>query len=67
MTMTVGSVAAQVMALRRMLDDPEQAHIAEDQMYIDVLRAIADGAADPAKLALVALAATEIDYERWYA
>ena len=47
--------------------DPECAHILEDTLYFDVLRAIADGVENPKKLAEIALKTKKIDFERWYA
>jgi restriction endonuclease Mrr len=47
--------------------DDQAAHELEDSLYIDVLRAIANGAENPSKLAKEALKAHEIDYTRWYA
>ena len=47
--------------------DPEAAHADEDALYLDTLRAIADGAENPQKLAKWALVAAGIPYTRWYA
>jgi len=45
--------------------DPEAAHSMEDKLYIDVLREIAEGASDPAKLAVAALATQDLKFDRW--
>jgi len=47
--------------------DSEKEHLAEDELYLDTLRAIADGAANPVELAAAALTAHELDFPRWYA
>ena len=48
--------------------DNEGAHIAEDELYMDVLKAIAEGRCDdPAACASEALKSDNIDFVRWYA
>jgi hypothetical protein len=47
--------------------DFETAHCLEDGLYIDVLTAIADGAANAQELAKEALKAAEMKHTRWYA
>jgi hypothetical protein len=64
---TPEQVCERVAAVAARMDDAEGAHLAEDAIYTDVLRAIADGHADPAALAVEALKAEELDYGRWYA
>jgi len=41
-------------------------HVLEDSLYLDVLKAIAEGAADVRKLAAAAIKASELNFERWY-
>lgn len=48
-------------------DDWEAAHSMEDNLYKDVLRAIANGASDPRALATMALVTEGIDFPRHYA
>jgi hypothetical protein len=48
-------------------DDPERAHVLEESLYLDVLRAIAHGAEDPQGLARLALIAQNLDFDRCYA
>jgi hypothetical protein len=43
------------------------AHADEDALYLDVLTAIANGAENPAELALAALKTRDIDFARWCA
>ena len=46
----------------------EGAHVLEDRLYEDVLRAIADGqCSDPAGCAREALKSNDFDFSRWYA
>lgn len=47
--------------------DPEAAHALEDDLWEDVLRAIAAGADEPEKLAREALLTQEVKFPRWYA
>jgi hypothetical protein len=47
--------------------DDEMAHAGEDQLYIDVLRAIVQDKAHAQELAKVALEAKEIEFFRWHA
>ena len=66
--MTLKEVTDRVAAIYRMRGDDEAAHGAEDKLYADVLRSIADGTAkDPAALAVVALTTSEFDFARWCA
>lgn len=54
--------------IRSMSHDPEKAHVLEDQLHTDVLRAIADRAEtvkDPVDWALTALATSSIEFPRW--
>ena len=41
-------------------------HVLEDALYLDVLKAIAEGAADVRKLAAAAIKASELEFGRWY-
>lgn len=66
-TLTVSEVDERVGDVAAVSHDSERAHNREDHMRRDVLRAIADGAPDPAALARAALATESIDFERWYA
>lgn len=47
--------------------DNEAAHQAEDALYLDILRAIADGDENPKFLATMAIATQNINFDRWYA
>lgn len=61
-------IALRVVQIGLIAGDPEAAHIAEDELYIDVLKAIADGTAtNPQDCALHALDARGLDFNRWYA
>lgn len=47
--------------------DPEQAHILEDQLHIEVLEYIASGkCSDPVKFSTEALKTQKIVFNRWY-
>lgn len=66
--MDEAAVLARVDKVRAIADDDEAAHQLEDELYIDVLTAIAKGAcADPAACARAALLVQEIQFSRWYA
>lgn len=66
---TVEDVRQAVQMVAGMAGDPESAHSAEDQLYIAVLKQIADrqipGGA--AAFAAEALLAAELDFPHWYA
>ncbi len=47
--------------------DPQYAHISEDELHEDVLRAIANGASNAAELAPEALVTSDAEFYRWYA
>jgi len=47
--------------------DPETAHSEEDGIHQDVLKAIAEGAKNPERLAAAALDTLKFDFSRWYA
>ena len=46
--------------------DSETCHIIEDEIWRDVLNAIADGVDNPRNLAKKALSTTRFNFERWY-
>jgi hypothetical protein len=53
--------------IRANAGDFEVAHAMQDDLYADVLNAIAHGAPNPAQLAAIALEAASIDFPRHYA
>jgi hypothetical protein len=63
--MTPGYVTARIEAIN--YGDPEEGHGQQDDLYLDVLRAIADGVDDPAGVAREALKAERPDFVKWYA
>lgn len=66
--MTPRKVKAEVGRIRKMADDDESAHCAEDDLYLNVLAAIAEGrCADPAACAAEAVKTKGIDFHRWHA
>lgn len=67
--LTLADVEARVQNVRETIAgaDAESAHCEEDQIYRDVLAAIAAGQRGAKELAAAALKASEIEYERWYA
>lgn len=57
---------AKIQALEKISD--EEAHSAEDHLYREVLRAIADGTvSNPRACADAALKTWEFEFSRWYA
>ncbi len=59
------SVSALVRVVKRLSKDPEVAHSLEDELYLDVLRAIAERRCeDPAKLARLALGTQDLAFAR---
>ncbi|WP_024427708.1 hypothetical protein [Bacillus safensis] len=63
--MTVDDVQERVEVIRQIALDDEAAHGMEDELYIDVLEAIANGADNPEKLAAEALKTQDIEFYRW--
>ncbi|SDL27933.1 hypothetical protein [Streptomyces indicus] len=66
--MDVSHVRQRVQAIGDAADDPEVAHLCEDELLADVLKAIAAGSTDDHARALAGEAprAQEIKFERWY-
>ncbi|MBA3834871.1 MAG: hypothetical protein H0X53_03300 [Sphingomonas sp.] len=64
--MTEDDVRQRVAKIDEIADMPEQAHMAEDRLYCDVLEAIAAGTDNPAGLARAALAARHLGLDRYY-
>lgn len=57
-------IREQVELIRQNVDDFEAAHGAEDALRFTVLKAIAEGAKSPDKLAAAALETSRIDFPR---
>lgn len=68
--MTIDEIHAAVQAIRDLANNPERAHAAEDRLYLAVLQAIAESESDDAAglklMAMAALKADEIKFDRWY-
>lgn len=67
--MTIDDIQARVTVIRAWAidhDEYEKAHIAEAELWEDVLRAIAEGAGDAADLARTALTSRLVSYPRGY-
>lgn len=65
--MNVQDVQRRVKEIDEIADLVERAHAAEDRLHRDVLRAIANGAANPVGLADAALSTEHIGLDRYYA
>jgi hypothetical protein len=67
--MEVSDVRQRVQAIADAADDPEDAHMREDELLVDVLRVIAGSATDDQARALAgaALETRKIEFERWCA
>lgn len=67
--MTVDDVMKRVDVIRECVGDPEAAHGMEDQLWHDVLIAIAidDVEGDPSAIALAAASTWSIEFPRWSA
>jgi hypothetical protein len=67
--MTIDDIQARVTVIRAWAidhDEYEKAHMAEAELWEDVLRAIANGAEDAAGLARTALTSRLVSYPRGY-
>ena len=60
-------IIEQVALIEGEKEDPESAHVISDNLWRDVLTAIANGAENAAELAGAALQVDAIEYPRWYA
>lgn len=65
--MDIADIEGRIEAIKKMAADWEAAHSWEDQLYRDVLEAIANGASDPRELAKAALASQAIPFARYCA
>jgi hypothetical protein len=65
--MTVEEVRERVECIRKISRDAEQAHSMEDELHAAVLVVIAQGAANAAELASIALESRKIGFARWCA
>lgn len=65
--MTIAEIERRIAHIEAIRGDDESAHSAEDDLRADVLRAIANGAADAAAMAKLALTTERIEFARWCA
>ncbi|WP_433701746.1 hypothetical protein [Nocardiopsis sp. CA-288880] len=65
--MTPQDIRDRVARIEANRDDDETAHSMEDDLYTDVLKAIAGGAPNATELAREALRTVDIDFARWCA
>lgn len=66
--LTLLDVKTDLNLLRELSGDDEAAHSFEDSLFITVLTAIANGAAEnPQEMARLALTAQDVIFARWYA
>lgn len=61
---SIQDVEQRVASIADSQDDREGAHADEDELYRDVLRAIAEGHPEAEKLAEAALATCDLEFER---
>ena len=66
--MTVGEIRERIQQIGEYAsrDSNDEAHVDEDDLYLDTLRAIAEGASNARELAREAMRANALEYERWY-
>ena len=65
--MTIEEIKERLKAIETIKDDDEVAHILQDELYEDVLHAIAEGSENAKDLAIEALKVMYIDFARWFA
>lgn len=65
--MDVSEVEKRVAEIEEAKLDYEKAHALEDELYIDVMEAIAEGADNPLELAKECIKSAYIDFERYCA
>jgi hypothetical protein len=64
---TLHAIKSKVEEIKKISSDDEKAHALEDELYILVLMAIAEGCLNPKELASAALEARNIYFSRWCA
>ena len=65
--MHVNEIANRVAHITRNVDDPEVAHAQEDQLFAEVLKAIAAGAPNAQEMAQAAIKSLDLKFPRWCA
>lgn len=66
--MKLDELKKRIEEIKEIKDDPENAHIKADALYIDVLQSIADNTCENAvDMAREALTVEGIDFPRWFA
>ncbi len=65
--MTIEEVIGRVLEIERISENDEEAHAAQDRLYVDVLNAVAAGAENAAQLATEAIKVDDMNFSRWYA
>ena len=63
---TIETIQTAVKTIAAEADDPENAHGREDNLWLMVLSAIAQGAPNAAELATAALETRKIEFPRWF-
>jgi hypothetical protein len=65
---TLAEIRSRLAYIVEVQNDPEVAHKLEDELYYDVLRAIAEGRCEkPREAAKLTITTAEIDFPRWFA
>jgi plasmid stability protein len=65
--MTIAQINKRLQKIKNVASDDEHAHSLEDELWHDVLKAIADGCAYPQAMAAAALKSRDIKFSRWCA
>jgi len=65
--MNIKEIEVELDRIKKAKGDQETAHLLEDDLWHDVLKAIADGADNPQELAVKCLETDAIKFDRWYA
>lgn len=63
---TLEEIKKRLKEIKRLRHDDEEAHIRQDDLYLDVLTAIASGAENAKQLAAEAIKAEDIEFDRWH-
>ncbi len=65
--MKVTDIEARLAKIKEVASEKDgQAHGLEDDLFLDVLKAIANGADDPRALAAAAIQSADLDINRWF-
>jgi len=65
--MNVADIEERIKKIRAVAPEKDSsAHVLEDELFLDVLKAIAAGAKNPKELAAAAIVSADLEINRWF-